>query len=94
MPDERTELKYLIALTMVPAIGPVTARKLIDEIGSARRYCKQEEKPWKASRESGHICPDPSMNHPCLARPRWSWNSWTSTILRRFIIKILISHSY
>ena len=34
--DDRTELKYRIALTMVPAIGPVTARKLIAEAGSAR----------------------------------------------------------
>ena len=31
-----TELQYQIALTMAPAIGPVTARKLIAEAGSAR----------------------------------------------------------
>ncbi len=30
-----TELKYRIALTMAPAIGPITARKLIDKLGSA-----------------------------------------------------------
>ena len=30
------ELQYRIALTMAPAIGPVTARKLIKEAGSAR----------------------------------------------------------
>lgn len=31
------ELLYQVALTMAPAIGPVNARKLIDEAGSARR---------------------------------------------------------
>jgi DNA processing protein len=34
--DDRTELLYRIALTMAPAIGPVTARKLISKAGSAR----------------------------------------------------------
>ena len=36
MADERTELKYRMALTMAPSIGPKTARKLIKKIGSAR----------------------------------------------------------
>jgi DNA processing protein len=31
-----TELQYRIALTMAPAIGPITARKLIKNAGSAR----------------------------------------------------------
>jgi len=30
------DLQYQIALTMAPAIGPITARKLIDKTGSAR----------------------------------------------------------
>ena len=34
--DDRTESLYRIALTMVPAIGPVTARRLIRKTGSAR----------------------------------------------------------
>jgi len=38
--DDRTELKYQIALTMAPAIGPVTARKLISKVGSAREVFK------------------------------------------------------
>jgi DNA processing protein len=37
MPQEDlSELQYRIALTMVPAIGPITARKLIEKVGSAR----------------------------------------------------------
>ena len=44
MPDESTELKHLIALTMVPAIGPVTAKKLIDSVGSAREVFRQKRK--------------------------------------------------
>ena len=44
MPDEKTELKYLIALTMAPAIGPVTARKLIKEVGSAQEVFRQKRK--------------------------------------------------
>lgn len=37
MPEyDLSELKYQIALTMIPSIGPVTARKLIDKIGTAR----------------------------------------------------------
>ena len=39
--DARTELKYQIALTMVPAIGPITARKLIEKIGSAKSVFDQ-----------------------------------------------------
>lgn len=43
MPQEDgTELMYRIALTMVPAIGPVTARKLIKKIGSARAIFKEK----------------------------------------------------
>ena len=44
MSDERTELKYLIALTMVPSIGPVTARKLIEKVGSAREVFSQKRR--------------------------------------------------
>ena len=40
--DDRTELQYQIALTMVPAIGPITARKLIDKVGSARAVFDQK----------------------------------------------------
>jgi len=43
MSDDRTELHYLIALTMVPAIGPVTARKLIEKVGSARAVFSQNK---------------------------------------------------
>ena len=32
---DRSEMKYRIALTLLPSIGPVTARNLIDNIGSA-----------------------------------------------------------
>ncbi len=38
--DETDELKYQIALTMAQDIGPVTARKLIKELGSARAVLK------------------------------------------------------
>ncbi len=44
MTDDRTELQYLIALTMVPAIGPVTARKLINKVGSARAVFSQNRR--------------------------------------------------
>ena len=37
MPQKnREELKYQIALTMAPSIGPITARKLIEKVGSPR----------------------------------------------------------
>ena len=37
MPQKnQEELQYQIALTMAPSIGPITARKLIEKIGSAR----------------------------------------------------------
>ena len=39
--DDRTEMKYRIALTMVPAIGPITARRLIRKTGSARAVFEQ-----------------------------------------------------
>jgi len=44
MADESTELKYLIALTMVPAIGPVTAKKLIETLGSAKDVFRQKRR--------------------------------------------------
>lgn len=40
--DDQSELLYRIALTMVPAIGPVSARKLIENIGSARAIFKEK----------------------------------------------------
>jgi DNA processing protein len=40
--NDRTELLYQIALTMVPAIGPITARKLIERIGSAKGIFKEK----------------------------------------------------
>ena len=41
--DDRTELLYRIALTMAPAIGPITARKLIKKAGSARAVFRQKK---------------------------------------------------
>ncbi|MEN8229804.1 MAG: DNA-processing protein DprA [Bacteroidota bacterium] len=41
--NNRTELKYRIALTMAPAIGPITARKLIEKFGSARAIFDQKK---------------------------------------------------
>ncbi len=41
--DDRTELLYRIALTMAPAIGPVTARKLIKKAGSASAVFRQKK---------------------------------------------------
>jgi DNA processing protein len=42
MPQKNTEeLQYQIALTMAPSIGPITARKLLRKIGSARAIFKQ-----------------------------------------------------
>jgi DNA processing protein len=38
-----TELQYQIALTMAPAIGPVTARKLISKAGSASAVFRQKK---------------------------------------------------
>lgn len=38
------ELQYQIALTMAPAIGPITARKLIALAGSARRVFQMKKK--------------------------------------------------
>ncbi len=40
--DDRTELKYQIALTLAPAIGPITARNLIREVGSASEVFRQK----------------------------------------------------
>jgi len=34
--EDLSELQYRIALTMVPAIGPISARKLMENVGSAR----------------------------------------------------------
>ncbi|MFO7668896.1 MAG: DNA-processing protein DprA, partial [Bacteroidales bacterium] len=58
MADELTELKYLIALTMVPSIGPVTARKLINRVGSARDVFLQKRKALESIEGIG----------PCLSR--------------------------
>ena len=41
--DDRTELLYRIALTMAPAIGPITARKLIKKAGSATAVFRQNK---------------------------------------------------
>jgi len=40
---DSTELKYRLALTMAPTIGPITARKLIDKLGSAREIFHQKK---------------------------------------------------
>jgi DNA processing protein len=42
--NEQTELQYLIALTMAPAVGPTTARLLIDTVGSARAVLHMRKK--------------------------------------------------
>ena len=55
MANEQTELKYLIALTMIPAIGPVTARKLMREIGSAREVLQQPRKALESIEGIGPI---------------------------------------
>jgi DNA processing protein len=57
---DKTELKFMIALTMVPAIGPVTARKLIRNLGSARAVFDQnryvlEKIPGMGPQKSGSI---------------------------------------
>lgn len=41
--DDHTELLYRIALTMAPAIGPITARKLIKKAGSASAVFRQKK---------------------------------------------------
>jgi len=64
MPVDRTELQYLIALTMVPAIGPVTARKLIKEVGRS-----------KVLKESGRSYRATSMSLLCWDRQSKNWNS-------------------
>ncbi|MFH0759545.1 MAG: DNA-processing protein DprA [Bacteroidota bacterium] len=40
--DDRTELQYRIALSIAPAIGPITARKLIEKAGEASDVFKQK----------------------------------------------------
>jgi len=39
---ELTELHYRIALTLAPSIGPISARKLIEKIGSAREIFQEK----------------------------------------------------
>lgn len=40
-PSSRTDQLHQVALTMIPDIGPITARKLIETYGSARQVFKQ-----------------------------------------------------
>ncbi|MCK5134747.1 MAG: DNA-processing protein DprA [Bacteroidales bacterium] len=40
---DHSELQYRIALTMVPEIGPITARKLIDKIGTVRAIFEEKQ---------------------------------------------------
>jgi DNA processing protein len=40
--NDPEELQYCIALTMVPAIGPVIARRLIEKTGSARAVFRED----------------------------------------------------
>lgn len=40
-PSSRSDLLHQVALTMIPDIGPITARKLIENYGSARQVFKQ-----------------------------------------------------
>lgn len=40
--SSKSDLQYQIALTMAPDIGPVTARNLIEELGSARKVFEQD----------------------------------------------------
>ena len=40
--NDRTELLYQIALTMVPDIGPIKAKKLIEKMGSARAVFEEK----------------------------------------------------
>lgn len=55
---DQTELKYQIALTMVPAIGPITARKLIKKVGSARAVFDQRKEVLEKIRGIG-----PRLSH-------------------------------
>jgi DNA processing protein len=55
MPDDRTELQYLIALTMVPSIGPVTARRLIEKVGSARAVFEQKKRALESIEGIGPV---------------------------------------
>lgn len=65
MPDNRTEEKYLIALTMAPAIGPVTARHLIRNLGSARAVFQKDRKVLESLEGIGPIL-SRSINNPSL----------------------------
>jgi DNA processing protein len=40
----KEELKFLIALSMIPSVGPLTARKLIAYTGSAEAVFKEKRK--------------------------------------------------
>jgi len=42
LPSTSSDLLYQMALTMIPDIGPITARKLIEKIGSARKVFEQD----------------------------------------------------
>lgn len=55
MSDEQVELKYLIALTMVPSIGPVTARMLIKKMGSARAVFEQKKRGLESIKGIGPV---------------------------------------
>jgi len=41
-PSSRSDLLHQVALTMIPDIGPITARKLIEKIGSAKQVLEQD----------------------------------------------------
>lgn len=51
--DKREELKYQIALTMAQDVGPITARKLIKEWGTARGVLQQDSESLQKIRGIG-----------------------------------------
>lgn len=60
-----TELKYRIALTMAPSIGPITARKLIEKLGSARTVFEQQTEALQQIRGIGPFLSQ-ALNAPGL----------------------------